>query len=140
MPLLLAPFLLLYHPVFYAHPNIPFMVYSVDRLPFIKQPEKLDYKQLLCEYKSQHGKELKPVKSRGDDNPVPLMSLAIVVVLLIHIFTTILVAVVSSGSRSVGYDLTRIKRIQEKNPNLFSMKHLKYKYFYQKVWILFRFG
>lgn len=39
--------------------------HTVDRLPFIKQPEKLDYKQLLCEYASQHGKELKPVKSRG---------------------------------------------------------------------------
>ena len=44
--------------------------HTVDRLPFIKQPEKLDYKQLLREYTSQHGKELKPVKSRGD-NPVP---------------------------------------------------------------------
>lgn len=42
----------------------------VDKLPIIKQPEKLDYKQLLWEYKSLHGKELKPVKSRGN-NPVP---------------------------------------------------------------------
>jgi transposase-like protein/predicted RNA-binding Zn-ribbon protein involved in translation (DUF1610 family) len=42
----------------------------VDRLPVIKQLEKLDYKQLLRDYKSQHGKDLKPVKSRGK-NPVP---------------------------------------------------------------------
>jgi len=43
---------------------------TVDRLPIIKKPEKLDYKQLLREYKSKYGKELKPVKSRGK-NPVP---------------------------------------------------------------------
>ncbi len=43
--------------------------FTVDRLPIIKQPEKLDYKQLLNDYKSKHGKELKPVKSRGK-NPV----------------------------------------------------------------------
>ncbi|MBE0573985.1 DDE-type integrase/transposase/recombinase [Candidatus Dojkabacteria bacterium] len=43
---------------------------TVDKLPIIKQPEKFDYKQLLRDYKSQHGKELKPVRSRGQ-NPVP---------------------------------------------------------------------
>lgn len=43
---------------------------SVDKLPVIKQPEKLDYKLLLREYKSKNGKELKPIKSRGN-NPVP---------------------------------------------------------------------
>lgn len=42
---------------------------TVDMLPVIKKPEKLDYKKLLNEYKSQHGKELKTVKSRGL-NPV----------------------------------------------------------------------
>jgi hypothetical protein len=31
---------------------------TVDKLPIIKQPEKLDYKQLLRDYKSQHGKML----------------------------------------------------------------------------------
>ncbi|MGI6684860.1 MAG: IS6 family transposase [Bacillota bacterium] len=43
---------------------------TVDKLPIIMQPEKLDYKQLINEYKSKHGKNLKPVKSRGK-NPVP---------------------------------------------------------------------
>lgn len=43
---------------------------TVDRLPIIKGPEKLDYKQLLRDFQSIHGKELKPVKSRGK-NPVP---------------------------------------------------------------------
>lgn len=43
---------------------------TVDKLPIIKQPEKLDYKELLREYRSQHGKDLKPVKSRGK-NPIP---------------------------------------------------------------------
>lgn len=44
--------------------------FTVDRLPVIKQPEKFDYKQLLSEYRSKHGKDLKPVKSRLK-NPVP---------------------------------------------------------------------
>ena len=43
--------------------------FTVDRLPIIKQPEKLDYKQLLRDYNAKHGKELKPVKSRVK-NPV----------------------------------------------------------------------
>ena len=43
---------------------------TIDKLPVIKQPERLDYKALLAEYKSKHGKELKPIKSRGS-NPVP---------------------------------------------------------------------
>lgn len=38
---------------------------TVDRLPVIKQPERLDYKVLITEYKSKHGKDFKPVKSRG---------------------------------------------------------------------------
>jgi len=42
---------------------------TVDKLPVIKTLEKLDYNQLLREYKSQHGKELKSVKPRGN-NPV----------------------------------------------------------------------
>ena len=42
---------------------------TVDKLPVIKQPEQLDYKVLLTEYKTSHGKNLKPVKSRGS-NPV----------------------------------------------------------------------
>src|SRR5659263_694727 len=43
---------------------------TVDKLPIIKTFEKLDYKQLLSEYKaSHHGKDLKPIKSRGK-NPV----------------------------------------------------------------------
>ena len=43
---------------------------KVDKLPVIKVPEKKDYKQLLDLYFKEHGKELKPVKSRGK-NPVP---------------------------------------------------------------------
>lgn len=39
--------------------------FEVDKLPVIKTFDKLDYKQLLLEYQSKHGKELKPVKSRG---------------------------------------------------------------------------
>lgn len=39
--------------------------YTVDKLPVIKQPEKLNYILLLDDYKSKHGKDLKPVKSRG---------------------------------------------------------------------------
>ena len=39
---------------------------TVDKLPIIKTFKKLDYKQLLSEYKaSHHGKDLKPIKSRG---------------------------------------------------------------------------
>lgn len=38
---------------------------TVDKLPVIKKPEKLNYILLLEEYKKQHGKDLKPVKSRG---------------------------------------------------------------------------
>jgi transposase-like protein/rubredoxin len=44
--------------------------YTVDTLPVIKKFEKLNYKQLLEEYKSTHGKELKPIKSRSQ-TPVP---------------------------------------------------------------------
>ncbi|TLN00242.1 DDE-type integrase/transposase/recombinase [bacterium] len=44
--------------------------FTVDKLPVIKQPEKLDYKLLLSEYKATHGRELKPIKPRGN-NPVP---------------------------------------------------------------------
>lgn len=43
---------------------------SIDRLPVIKQPERLDYNLLLAAYKSRNGKDLKPVKPRGC-NPVP---------------------------------------------------------------------
>ena len=43
---------------------------TVDKLPIIKQPEQLNYKTLLAEYKSKNGKELKPVRSRGK-TPVP---------------------------------------------------------------------
>ncbi len=39
--------------------------FSVDKLPIIKTFEKLDYKQLLKDYKSTHGKDKKPVNSRG---------------------------------------------------------------------------
>ena len=42
---------------------------TVDRLPIIKTFEKLDYKHLLNEYKATHGKDKKPVNSRGK-NPV----------------------------------------------------------------------
>jgi transposase-like protein/rubredoxin len=38
---------------------------TVDKLPLIEKFEKLDYKQLLRDYKAVKGKELKPVKSRG---------------------------------------------------------------------------
>lgn len=39
--------------------------FTVDKLPIIKTFEKLDYKQLLKDYKATHGKDKKPVKSRG---------------------------------------------------------------------------
>lgn len=39
--------------------------FTVDKLPVIKTFDKLDYKQLLQGYMSKHGKDLKPVKSRG---------------------------------------------------------------------------
>lgn len=42
---------------------------TVDKLPIIKTFEKLDYTHLLNEYKSTHGKDKKPVNSRGK-NPV----------------------------------------------------------------------
>ncbi|MGI6776692.1 MAG: DDE-type integrase/transposase/recombinase [Acetivibrionales bacterium] len=44
--------------------------FTVDKLPVVKTLEKLDYKHLLNEYISQHGKELKPIKHRGK-NTVP---------------------------------------------------------------------
>lgn len=44
--------------------------YTVDKLPVVKTLEKLDYRHLLNEYISQHGKELKPIKHRGK-NTVP---------------------------------------------------------------------
>lgn len=42
---------------------------TVDKLPIIKTFENLDYKQLLREYKTTHGKDKKPVNSRGK-NPI----------------------------------------------------------------------
>ena len=42
---------------------------TVDKLPIIKIFENLDYKQLLVNYKTTHGKDKMPVKSRGK-NPV----------------------------------------------------------------------
>lgn len=43
--------------------------FTVDKLPVIKTFEKLDYKQLLEEYITTHGKNKKPVNPRGK-NPV----------------------------------------------------------------------
>jgi len=43
---------------------------TVDPLPVIKTFEKADYKLLLYEYNAVHGKELKPINSRGK-NKVP---------------------------------------------------------------------
>lgn len=43
---------------------------NVHKLPIIKQPERLEYILLLADYKSKHGKDLKPVKSRSS-SPVP---------------------------------------------------------------------
>ena len=40
--------------------------FIVDKLPVIKKHEKLNHLLLLADYKAKHGKELKPVKSRGD--------------------------------------------------------------------------
>ncbi|WP_207671427.1 DDE-type integrase/transposase/recombinase [Clostridium thermarum] len=42
----------------------------VDKPPIFETPEKLDYKQLLEEYKTNHGKELSPVKPRKGKVPV----------------------------------------------------------------------
>lgn len=44
--------------------------YTVDKLPIIKKPEKLNYIFLLEEYQLKHGKNLKPISSRGG-KPVP---------------------------------------------------------------------
>lgn len=44
--------------------------FTVDTVPIIKKPEKLDYKILLSEYEVKNGKELKPIKSRNS-NSVP---------------------------------------------------------------------
>ena len=41
---------------------------TVDKLPIIKTFEKLDYKQLLNEFKNTHGKDKKPVNSRGKNS------------------------------------------------------------------------
>ena len=43
---------------------------KVDKLPIIHVSKKKDYKQLLEQYIKEHGKPLKPIKSRGK-NPVP---------------------------------------------------------------------
>lgn len=43
---------------------------KVDSLPIIKVHEKKDYKLLLQQYLKEHGKPLKPIKSRGK-HPVP---------------------------------------------------------------------
>ena len=43
---------------------------TVDKLPIIKKMEQLNYILLLEEYRLKHGKDLKPVKSRGG-KPVP---------------------------------------------------------------------
>jgi transposase-like protein/uncharacterized protein YbaR (Trm112 family) len=45
--------------------------FTVDKLPVIKPFNKLDYKHMLQEYQSLHGKELKPIKSRSAV-PVPV--------------------------------------------------------------------
>ena len=42
---------------------------TVDKLPIIKTFEKLNYKQILSAYKITHGKDKKPVNTRGK-NPV----------------------------------------------------------------------
>ena len=39
--------------------------FTVDALPIIKKPEKLDYKVLIREYKTKHNKELKPIRSES---------------------------------------------------------------------------
>lgn len=54
--------------------NPKYKKFSVDTLPVVKNIEKLDFKILLNDYKVDHGKELKPIKSRGS-NPVPQNSM-----------------------------------------------------------------
>jgi len=44
---------------------------TVDKLPIIKQPEQLNYISLLEEYRVKHGKNLKPVSSRGGKSVPP---------------------------------------------------------------------
>jgi transposase-like protein/ssDNA-binding Zn-finger/Zn-ribbon topoisomerase 1 len=39
--------------------------FTVDKLPVIKKYEQLNYLHLLSDYKTKHGKELKPIKSRN---------------------------------------------------------------------------
>lgn len=45
--------------------------FTVDKLPIIKQPEQLNYIFLLEEYRVTHGKNLKPVNSRGGKSVSP---------------------------------------------------------------------
>jgi transposase-like protein len=47
------------------HFSPKYQKFTVDTVPIIKKLETLDYKTLLSEYKTENGKELKPVKSRG---------------------------------------------------------------------------
>jgi transposase-like protein len=54
----------------YGLANPKYNKFTVDKLPVIKSLVKLNYKLLLNDYISHHGKELRPVKCRGQ-NPVP---------------------------------------------------------------------
>ena len=42
----------------------PYRKLVVDEMPIIETPEKLDYRELLSNYKQKHGKPLKPVQRR----------------------------------------------------------------------------
>lgn len=44
---------------------------EVDALPIFENPQKLDYKELLQNYLTEHGKALKPVKAREGSKATP---------------------------------------------------------------------
>ena len=44
---------------------------QVDDLPIFQEPQKLNYKEVLTNYFNEHGKELKPVKSRKGKMATP---------------------------------------------------------------------
>lgn len=50
-----------------SHFSPKYQKFTVDALPIIKKPEKLNYKTLLAKHKANTGKDLKPIKRRGSN-------------------------------------------------------------------------
>lgn len=61
----LLKFIVKYIPIDYSKDNPlspKYQKFTVDILPIIKKPEKLDYKVLIRKHKMKHNKELKPIR------------------------------------------------------------------------------